>query len=627
MTGQSRNAVILTDSERATLVSWTRSRNRSRAAVLRAQIVLACEQEATNTAVAGELGVSVDTVRKWRRRFIAERLDGLTERHRSGRPPSTGEDTITQVLVRLLGPAPTGRRWSTRAMASAVGTSQKAVSRIWRKYRIQPTQRTPVPEHAGRARLPLRIHDVAGLFLDPPTRVLAVTADADAPSPQQQPTTATMHRRTAEARELFAVANAFSEVNNGTQQHDRAADDTRLRAFLDSLDRSVPARMTIHLLVDGPSSTEHGTTGQRPGEHSRLRWHTVPPQGSWLDEVDVLLAHNPLPSNEYVLGFGASLAGLREELRTWCDTWNPPGPPFSWTKSPRSLWRGDHDYRGLTNDSNSGNAPRVRTPETDGQRPHGDTQASTSGTTRVADHVAQLVREALAGGRFKPGERIKEAPLANRLGVSRGPVREALRVLGEEGMLELLPNRGAAVPHMSTTSILDLYASRASLGGLLMRRMAMHPRSSLGAVSSALAEVQHVARNNDHARIGEADLHFQDTIARTANLPQTGVIFERLSMRLRMFNAVLRLDWAEAMDLIAHENSGIHDAIRNGDGNEAARRWRVKIERSVRYMVAQLPQDHFDLNLWVTIAGKPDPRPGDPRNAHAGAGSPPHTDT
>ncbi|WP_461146109.1 hypothetical protein [Salinifilum aidingensis] len=53
-----------------------------------------------------------------------------------------------------------------------------------------------------------------------------------------------------------------------------------------------------------------------------------------------------------------------------------------------------------------------------------------------------------------------------------------------------------------------------------------------------------------------------------------------------------------------------------GDGAEAARRWWVKIERSVRYMIAQLPQDHFDPNLWVTLAGKPPLRRDDPRGLH-----------
>lgn len=610
MTGRARE-LVLNEDERAELLSWSRSRNCPQAVALRARIVLTCAQETRNTAVAERLGVSVDMVRKWRSRFVDDGLPGLAERPRPGRPPRPGDKVLTEVLVRLLGPAPGGRRWSTRSMAAAVGASQTAVSRIWRTYRLGAGQVRPDPGQAkGPALLPNRIRDVVGLFLDPPTRVLAVAVDENSASVQEPTRTAlvpSMQRRTAEAREVFAVANAFAQVR-GDSQPDESREDGSLGAFLQRLERSVPASMTVHLLVDGPGFAEQSASASWLIEYPRFRPHVVPLDGSWLGEVDVLLARNPLSSDEHILGFGASLGGLREEIRTWCSAWAPDTRPFAWIKSPRSLWRGDPDYYGLINDSDKSIAVHLSGPDGADGEAGAVTKSPQPVTTRIADRVAQLVREELANGRFKPGERVKESPLASRLGVSRGPVREALRVLAEEGMLELLPTRGVAVPAVNAENIIDLYALRASVGGVLMRRIAMHPRAELHAVSSALAEVQSVARNNDHSQIGEVDLRFQDQIARTARLPQAAVIFARLTMRLRMFNSVLQLDWAEAVDLIAREDQGIFEAIRNGDGAEAARRWRVKVERSVRYMVAQLPQDHFDPNLWVTLAGKPTTR-------------------
>jgi hypothetical protein len=87
MVGRPRGAVVLTEDERAALLMWTRSRTCSQARALRARIVLACADEPTNTAVARRLGVSRDMVGTWRARFLAERLDGLDERPRPGRPP------------------------------------------------------------------------------------------------------------------------------------------------------------------------------------------------------------------------------------------------------------------------------------------------------------------------------------------------------------------------------------------------------------------------------------------------------------------------------------------------------------------------------------------------------------
>lgn len=608
MPRRASETVVLTREEQAALLSWTRSRTCSQALALRARIVLACSRNDTTAAVAEQLDVSSDTVRKWRSRFVDEGLDGLAERQRPGRPAHHGDATAAEVLVRLLDPPPAGRRWSTRSMAAEVGISQTAVSRIWRTHEVGRRFDPAATKHgSGPTLLPPQIHDVVGLYLDPPVRVLAVATDTGAAGPPPAPGTSArtpaVRRRTAHAREIFAVADAYAQVAARAETTGSRRGDS-LRAFRERLDRSVPASMAVHLLVEGLSPAEPAALGKP--DHPRVHAHVVAPPLSWLAEVDAVLARNPPPDQENVLGYAASLAGLREQLRAWATTSPPPARPFAWTKSPRSLWRSDENHNGLISASDQPNDARSSDPGT------GAAAAPAAGTSRIADRVAELVRDELGEGRFTPGERVKEAPLANRLGVSRGPVREALRVLAEEGMLELLPNRGVAVPHVSADDIVDLYALRASVGGLLVRRIALRPRSELRAVNTALAEVRAVARNNDHAQIGEADLRFQDAIARTAGLPQAGVIFERLSVRLRMFNAVLHLDWAEAVDLIAREDADLHEAVHNADGAEAARRWRVKVERSVRYMVAQLPRDHFDPHLWATLAGKPPLRRSDP---------------
>ena len=64
------------------------------------------------------------------------------------------------------------------------------------------------------------------------------------------------------------------------------------------------------------------------------------------------------------------------------------------------------------------------------------------------DLALEAVREAIVGGRLRPGERIKEIPLAEELGFSRAPVRDAFRLLERDGLVELVPNRGAVVPEL-----------------------------------------------------------------------------------------------------------------------------------------------------------------------------------
>lgn len=222
---------------------------------------------------------------------------------------------------------------------------------------------------------------------------------------------------------------------------------------------------------------------------------------------------------------------------------------------------------------------------------------------RLADTVVLALREEIAGGRYHAGERITEAALAARLGVSRGPIRDALRVLAEDGLVEVLPNRGAMIPQPRTSDIIETYATRATLGSLLVRRLAALDPARLAPVAAALAEVPAAARRGDIRQTADADLRFQDAVARAAELPRASVFFTRLTMQLRMFVAVLRLDYTDSRDLMVAHDTAIFDALCAQSGRRAATAWRTKIEHAVRTMIDQIPGQDFDQDLWQTVTG------------------------
>jgi DNA-binding GntR family transcriptional regulator len=242
--------------------------------------------------------------------------------------------------------------------------------------------------------------------------------------------------------------------------------------------------------------------------------------------------------------------------------------------------------------------------------PHITSADAPPGAPNSTDPAVGRLREAVLTSGYRPGDRVREAPLAVRLGLSRRVVRAGLRALAEEGMLELLPGGTTAVPAVTAKDVLDLYALRASLGALLIRRVAMLGREHLAPVSVAVAEVRAAARDSDHTRIREVDLWFQDALARTADLPQAAHTFERLTGRLRMFVTVLGMNYGQASDTIVNEDTAVYNALCEADGNEAVRLWRIKIERCVRYMIAQLPEDDAAPHLWTTLAGRPRLRRG-----------------
>jgi len=178
--------VVLTHGERAGLAAWAGDPSAG-ALALRARIVLACAAGPPGppvSRVAAELGLSRDTVRKWRSRFLARRLAGLRDAPRPGAPRTITDQQVARVITRaLLEEPPPGRpRWTTRLMAAETGLSQSAVSRIWRQAGLsgrlgeggQPPRNgsavAVMPPHAVTARragMGAAAAGLAGLSTDP----------------------------------------------------------------------------------------------------------------------------------------------------------------------------------------------------------------------------------------------------------------------------------------------------------------------------------------------------------------------------------------------------------------------------------------------------------------------------
>jgi transposase len=131
--------IELTDEERALLESWTRPHTSAQALALRARIVLAAAGSLTNGEIASSLGVSRPTVTKWRNRFAEQRVDGLLDEPRPGRPRTITDEQVERVVITTLESKPKdATHWSTRSMARETGMTADAVMRIWHAFGLQP---------------------------------------------------------------------------------------------------------------------------------------------------------------------------------------------------------------------------------------------------------------------------------------------------------------------------------------------------------------------------------------------------------------------------------------------------------------------------------------------------------
>jgi transposase len=162
--GRPKAELSLTDEERSALERLARRRTSAQAAALRARIILSCATGAPNAAVAEVLGVAPATVGKWRRRFVAARLDGLFDEPRPGAPRTISDDQVEAVIVQTLEQKPKdATHWSTRSMAAAMGMSQSSISLIWRAFGLQPHRprelqaldRPPLRREGSRRRWPV----------------------------------------------------------------------------------------------------------------------------------------------------------------------------------------------------------------------------------------------------------------------------------------------------------------------------------------------------------------------------------------------------------------------------------------------------------------------------------------
>jgi DNA-binding GntR family transcriptional regulator len=138
----------------------------------------------------------------------------------------------------------------------------------------------------------------------------------------------------------------------------------------------------------------------------------------------------------------------------------------------------------------------------------------------LSEIAARALREAILDGRLLPGARLVERDLADELHMSRVPVREALRQLMKEGLVSVVPHRGAVVSPVSASLVVDVFSARAVLEGMAARIAA--PQLSDETVlqlTHIVTEMQWTGRNSAGQRLVDQDLAFHRTLAAACNRP------------------------------------------------------------------------------------------------------------
>jgi DNA-binding GntR family transcriptional regulator len=162
-----------------------------------------------------------------------------------------------------------------------------------------------------------------------------------------------------------------------------------------------------------------------------------------------------------------------------------------------------------------------------------DLQLDVNSYLPLRDVVYNTLRNAILRGELKPGDRLMEMHLANKLGVSRTPIREAIRMLEQEGLAVTIPRKGAQVAKMTEKDLQDVLEIRDSLDELAVRMACQRmTKEQLGELRGAMETFRRAAVTRDVRSIVEADEAFHNVIYRMANNPKLEVIVNNLKEQM-----------------------------------------------------------------------------------------------
>jgi len=341
MIGRPLASLELDAAEEEALRSLANRRTTAQALALRARIVLACAAGEANQAVAAKLGVTPQTVGKWRRRFVERRLDGLYDEPRPGVPRSIDDAKVEAVIVATLETMPEGAtHWSSRAMARASGISTSSVQRIWRAFGLQP-HRAETFKLSTDPLFVAKVRDIVGLYMSPPDHALVLCVDEKSQmqaldrtqpllplSPGQAERRSHDYKRHGTTALFAALDVATGHVLGRCYKRHRAAE---FRRFLDAIDAAVPADLDIHLIMDNYATHKAPTIKAWLAKRPRYHVHFTPTYASWLNQVERWFAL--LTERQIRRGVHRSVEELENAVSAFIADHNAAPRPFRWTKS------------------------------------------------------------------------------------------------------------------------------------------------------------------------------------------------------------------------------------------------------------------------------------------------------
>ena len=343
---RSAAAFSLTPNDRIELETWLKTPTLSQRLVLRARILLQLDDGVAPLEVAKALDTSAVTVHKWRNRYASAGLEGLDDAARPGQPGKISNKTAAEVLRLTTRSIPReATHWSLRLMAEKMKITIWQVQQIWKAADLKP-HRLKTFKISNDPNFAEKVTDVVGLYLNPPDNAMVLSVDEktqiqalDRTQPMLQLRPGQIERRTHDyKRHGTASLYAAFDIANG-QVIGRVTKRHRAKEFLDFLkqiDRSTPAKLDLHLILDNSATHKTEEVQKWLKKHPRFKLHFTPTSASWLNAVEGWFSQ--LERRALYRGVFRGVDELRKALKQYIAVHNDKlAKPFRWTKSAESI--------------------------------------------------------------------------------------------------------------------------------------------------------------------------------------------------------------------------------------------------------------------------------------------------
>lgn len=345
-TGRPKKYVVtLDEAERAKLESIAGSRSMPHGLVRRAKMVLWSAQGMTDTEIARQLGGKHHTVSHWRKRYVTGGVGALADLPKSGRPRTIDDERVAGLLNKVLHSKPKGRsHWSVRAVAKETDVSKSQVQRYFALFGLQPHRQRSFKLSTDPFFVD-KVHDIVGLYLNPPENALVLCVDEKSQVQALQRTQPVLpiglgyvegvthdyirHGTTT----LFAALDAATgEVLAQCKPRHRHQE---FLSFLRHVDRNVPENLDVHLVLDNYGTHKHPKTRAWLAARPRYHLHFVPTYSSWLNQVErwfALITQQAIRRESY-----DSVPDLVRRIEAYVHHYNKHKRPFVWTATAESI--------------------------------------------------------------------------------------------------------------------------------------------------------------------------------------------------------------------------------------------------------------------------------------------------